>query len=218
MKTANVNLLRLEFDIQHISVISRKNPEEHAMIRLVLSALATKGELQNLVRRDIRLVKRNNMSYYSVKLTSGGKSRISPIDGKTYNLLLKISRSRGGKQRLFGYTGEEMDRIVEKYSPSGKKYSVERLRNAVVEILQDCMFFGDENYIKELMEGTNTNRVTDFLHDFHPMYAGMWDLDDDDVAEDFIMTYSKLTGIKSPYEIASAIGESVERVKKLMKK
>ncbi len=217
MKAANVNLLRLEFDLQHTVVVSRKNPEEHAMIRLILSTLATKEELQSLIKKEVRLIKRNDVNYYSVKLISGGKSRISPVDERTYAILLEISRNKKGKERLFDYSDEEMDRIVEKHSPPDRKYNVEQLRNAVIEILKDCMLFGDESYITDLMKGVNTKRVMDFFYDFHPMYAGMWDLDDDDVAGDFVRTYSRLTGTEDPYEIASAIGESAERVKKLMK-
>ncbi|AEA48072.1 hypothetical protein [Archaeoglobus veneficus] len=213
-----VDLLRLEFDIHHIAVVSRKVPEEHALIRLILSTLATADELQNLVKRDLRLVKRNGLNYYYVKLTSAGKSRISPIDSRTYQVLSEISEDMRGKERIFSYSKEEMDRIVEKHSPSDRKYDVEKLRNAVILILRDCMLFGDEGYIENLIEGVNLDRVTDFLYDFHPIYAGMWDMDDDEVAEDFINTYARLTGISNPRDIAEAIGESVERVERLMKK
>lgn len=213
-----MDLLRLEFDIQHIAVVSRKIPEEHALVRLILSALATAEELQNLVKRDLRLVKRSGENYYSVRLTSGRKSRLSPIDAKTYSILLEMSKGKSKKERIFDYSKEEMDRIVEKYSPSGRRYNVDKLRKAVIEILKDCMLFGDESYIEDLMEGVNIEKVTDFFYDFHPMYAGMWDIDDDEVAEDFIVTYSKLMGIDNPREIATAIGEEVDRVKRLMKK
>ena len=213
-----MDLLRLEFDIQHIAVVSRKVPEEHALIRLILSALATAEELQNLVKRDLRLVKREGLNYYSVRLTSGRKSRVSPIDAKTYNILSEMTKGKSGRERIFDYSTEEMDRIVEKYSPSSRKYNVDKLRRAVIEILKDCMLFGDEGYIEDLMEGINIEKVTDFFYDFHPMYAGMWDIDDDEVAEDFIATYSKLMGIDNPREIAVEIGEEVDRVKRLMRK
>ncbi len=210
------DLVQLEEDIQQIAVLSRKVPEEHALIRLILSTLATAEELENLVKRDIRKFEKDGLSYYSVRLTSAGRTRIVPIDAVTYAILMDLTKSKGGKQRVFSFSSEDMDEIVRKYSPPNRKYDVNSLRKAVSKILRDCMFFEDEDYVDDLIEGENIQKVTDFLYDFHPMFSGMWDLDDDDVAEDFIATFSRRTGISDPEEIARMIGEDAERVKGLM--
>ncbi len=211
-----MNLLRMEFDIHHIAVLSRKVPEEHALVRLILSALATPEELENLVKRDLRIVQRDGLSYYTVKLTAGGKSRISPIDAKTYDAVMNICREKSGKQRVFDFSRAEMDEIIKKYSPQDRKYNVKKLREAVIEILKDNMLLGDNGYIDDLLAGTNFENVVDFLYDFHPMYSGMWDMDDDDVAEDFVLTYSEMTGIKDAEKLAEIIGENVERIEKFL--
>jgi hypothetical protein len=207
-----MNLPDLEFDVQHIAILSRKVPEEHALIRLILSSLATPEELENLAKRDLRTISK----YFYVKLTSAGKTRISPIDHKTYAVVMEICKNKSSKQRVFSYSKSEMDRIVEKYSPEGRKYNAKKLREVVIEILRDCMFFGDEDYIGDLVRGVNLDKVTEFLYDFHPMYSGMWDIDDDDVAEDFILTYSARTSIKDAEKLAAMLGEEVERVQKLL--
>lgn len=212
-----MNLLRMEFDIHHIAVLSRKVPEEHALVRLILSALATPEELENLVKRDFRIVQKDGLSYYTVKLTAGGKSRISPIDAKTYDAVMNICRDKGGRQKVFNFSKAEMDGIIEKYSPQDRKYNVKKLREAVMEILKDNMLFEDESYIEDLLAGTNFDKVVDFVYDFHPMYSGMWDMDDDDVAEDFVLTYSEMTGIKDAEKLAEIIGENVERIEKFLK-
>jgi len=212
-----MNLLQLEFDVHHIAVLSRKNPEEHALIRLILSTLATPEELENLVKKDVRTIQKNDTRYYTVKLTSSGKSRIAPLDEKTYRTLMAICEGKSNKQKVFNFTREDMNAIVEKYSPPNRKYDVKKLRNAVKDILKDCMLFGDEDYVEHILTGTNFEKVVDFLHDFHPMYSGMWDIDDDEVAEDFVLTYSEVTGIKDAKKIAEIIGESVERIEKFLK-
>ena len=210
------DFIQLEEDIQQIAVLSRRTPEEHALIRLILSTLATPDELENLVKRDIRKFERDGLSYYSVRLTSSGKTRIAPIDATTYAILMEISKDKSGREKIFNLSSEDMDEVVRKYSPASRKYDVKSLRNAVSKILRDCMFFDDEDYVDNLIHGENLQKVTDFLYDFHPMFSGMWDLDDDDVAEDFIETFSRRTGIHDPEEIARMIGEDVERVKELM--
>jgi hypothetical protein len=210
------DFIQLEEDIQQIAVLSRKVPEEHALIRLILSTLATADELENLVKRDIRKLEKDGLSYYYVRLTSAGRTRTVPIDAATYAVLMEISKNKSGRQRVFSLSSEDMDEVVRKYSPANKKYDVNSLRNAVSKILRDCMFFDDEDYVDDLIRGENIQKVTDFLYDFHPMFSGMWDLDDDDVAEDFIETFSRRTGISDPEKIAREIGEDVERVKELM--
>ncbi len=212
-----MDLLQLEFDIRYINAVSRKVLEEHALIRLIISALATPNELENLVKRDFRIMNRNGEAIYTVKLTSGGRSRVAPIDERTYDIVMNICRNKGGRQKVFNYTKDEINKIVEKYSPAGRKYNALKLRDAVVEILRDCLFF-DHDYVSDLLNGVNLDGVVDFLYDSHPMFSGMWDLDDDEVAEDFIMNYTAMTGIRDARKIAEEICESEERVLRLMRK
>jgi len=63
----------------------------------------------------------------------------------------------------------------------------------------------------------NLDGVIDFLQDSHPMFSGMWDLDDDEVAEDFIMNYTAMTGIRDAKVIAEEICESEDRVARIMR-
>jgi hypothetical protein len=212
-----MDLLQLEFDIRYINAVSRKNLEEHALVRLIISALATPEELENLVKRDIRAMNRNGEVIYTVKLTSSGRSRVAPIDARTYEVVMDVCKNKGGKQRVFDFTREEMDKIVEKYSPANRKYNALKLRSAVIEILKDCLFF-DHDYVSDLLAGVNLDGVIDFLQDSHPMFSGMWDLDDDEVAEDFIMNYTAMTGIRDAKVIAEEICESEDRVARLMRR
>ncbi len=212
-----MDLLQLEFDIRYINAVSRKDLKEHCLIRLIISALATPMELENLVKRDFRVMNRNGEPVYTVRLNSGGKTRVAPIDGRTYEIAMEICKDKGGKQRIFDYTREEMDRIVEKYSPAKRKYNAMKLRDAVLEILRDCLFF-EHDYVSDLLSGVNLDGVIDFLHDSHPMFSGMWDLDDDEVAEDFITNYIAMTGIRDAKRIAEEICESEERVLRLMRR
>jgi len=212
-----MDLLRLEFDVRYINAVSRKVLEEHALIRLIISALATPSELENIVKRDFRIMSRGDERIYTVKLNSGRRTRIAPIDKRTFDVVMEISRGKSGKERIFEYTREEMDGIVRKYSPAGRSYDAMKLRNAVLEILRDCLFF-EHDYVSDLLNGVNIDGVIDFLHDSHPMFSGMWDLDDDEVAEDFIMNYTAITGIRDAKKIAEAIGESEERVSRLMRR
>ncbi len=211
-----MDLLQLEFDIRYINAVSRRVLEEHALIRLIISALATPIELENLVKRDFRVMNRNGETVYTVKLTSGGKTRIAPIDERTYGVVMDICKNRGGRQRVFEYTPEEMDEIVGKYSPAGRRYTAMKLREAVLEILRDCLFF-EHDYVSDLLNGSNLEGVIDFLQDSHPMFSGMWDLDDDEVAEDFISNYVAMTGIRDAKRIAEEICENEERVARLMR-
>jgi len=210
-----MDLLRVEFDIHHIAVLSRKSPEEHALIRFIISTLATPEETENFVKKDLRVIKKNDKRIYTVKLTSGRKTRISPLDKKTYEILLQISKKKRNKERVFKFTRKQIDEIIKKYSPPGRKYDFKKLRDAVIRILKDCIFF-NEDYVKYFIEGTNFNKVLDFVYDFHPLYSGMWDLDDDEVAEDFIADFTKYTGITDVRKIAEIIGECENRIKKLI--
>ena len=210
-----MDLLRTDFDIHHIAVASRKIDEEHALVRLIISTLATSEEVENLVKGDIRKVKKGDTVLYTVRLRSGRKSRIAPLDERTYNILMKIAKSKRRREKIFRYSKKQMDEIIKKYSPPGKEYDLKGLRDAVMKILKDCLFF-EEDYLKHLLEGTNFDKVVDFVYDFHPIYSGMWDLDDDEVAKDFISDFKKYIGVEDARKIAEIICESENRVKKLI--
>jgi len=206
-----MDLLRTEYDIRHILAVSRRDIDEHALIRLIVSALAKKEEIMSVTKRDFKKVKKNGFEFYTVKL-SGVKTRIMPVDSKTYEIISEICKNKKNRECVFKYTAKEMDEIVGKNSPPDKLYNVEKLRNGVIEILKDCMFFGDyTNFI----EG-DLNKTINFLQDFHPIYSGMWDLEDDEVLEDFVLNYSKITGIKDAKTIAKTLNEDVSRVEDVL--
>ncbi len=201
-----------EFDIRYINAVSRKNLKEHAMIRLIISSLATHEEIYNLTKGDIRSL--NGVK--AVRLNNGRKIRMAPIDSRTFEVLKNISKDLGRRQRIFDYSKVEMDEIVRKYSPVKRAYDVEKLRNAVIDILRDCQFF-EYDYVSDMINGTNFRGVVDFVYDLHPMFSGVWDLDDDEVAEDFIENYILLIGERDAKKIAEDICESVERVESIMR-
>lgn len=201
-------LLVKEFDIRYINAVSRKNLKEHAMIRLIVSSLATHEEIYNLTKNDIRKTK--------IRLNNGRRTRIVPIDNRTFDILMKISKDKSRRQRIFEYSKNEMDNIVMKYSPAKRTYDVKKLREAVIDILKDCQFF-EHDYVNDILNGTNFEGVVDFVYDSHPMFAGVWDLDDDEVAEDFIENYILLIGERDAKKIAEDICERVERVENLLR-
>ena len=205
-------LLIKEFDVRYINAVSRKNLKEHAMIRLIISSLATPEEIFNLTRADIR--KTNGVG--TVRLNNGRKTRIAPIDSRTFDVLMEVSKDKSRRQRIFEYSKAEMDDIIKKHSPAKRSYDVERLRSAVIEILRDCQFF-EHDYVNDILNGTNFEGVVDFVHDMHPMFSGVWDLDDDEVAEDFIENYLILIGESDAKKIAEDICESVERVERILR-
>ena len=212
-----MDLLRLEFDVRYINAVSRRAPEEHALIRLIISALATPEEIQNVVKRDFRVLERGGRRIYTVRLKSGGRSRVAPIDERTYRIVMDVCRDKGSRQRIFEYSSDEIDRIVEKYSPGKRKYNARKLRDAVIEILRDCLF-DEHDYVSDLINGSNLEGVIDFVTDFHPMFSGVWDLDDEEVAEDFIENYIAEFGVVDAERIARDICEDAKRVERIIRK
>ncbi len=204
-------LMKIDFDIHHISVMSRKSQLHHGMVRLIISTLATPDEIENLVKKDVRK-NRDSRGMYAVRLTKAGKSRTAFIDDETHRVLMKICEGKRNRERLFPFSKEEMDSIVGHYSPPWKKYGVDSLREAVIKILRDCSFFG-EDYVSLIESGSD--KAVEFLKDFHPFFSGMWDIEDDEVAADFLKVYSEVTG-ETPEKIAKNFGESEERVRRLL--
>ncbi|MEM0022529.1 MAG: hypothetical protein QXK44_03120, partial [Archaeoglobaceae archaeon] len=93
-----MDLLRLEFDLQHHLVLSKKNDFDHALIRLVLSTLANPFEIANLNKKDLRI----NKGVFTVRF----QSRFSPIDEDTFRLVKSLE-----KERPFELKESEMDEI-----------------------------------------------------------------------------------------------------------
>ncbi|MDI9610089.1 MAG: hypothetical protein QFX36_02050 [Archaeoglobales archaeon] len=183
-----MEMLRLEFDLQHHLVLSRKDPFEHTLIRLILSTLATSAEIANLKKRDLK----QKGSLCSVRF-HGEKARISPLDKETHDL---INSLKGEKP--FELNETEIDELVSKYSPKDKKYSAKSLRKAMIIFLKDSALF------EVNLESLNQKELFDFMLDFNPLYSGSW-LDDDGLRE-FVLNYSALNDIADPKRISEEIG------------
>uniref|UniRef100_A0A7C3YNU0 Site-specific integrase n=1 Tax=Geoglobus ahangari TaxID=113653 RepID=A0A7C3YNU0_9EURY len=207
-------LVEIEEDLQYITVASRKDLKEHALIRIVLSTLADIEEINNITKGDLEIKKSNSRQAFALNLRKGGKSRKAPIDETTYEILSEISKNYTRRQRIFDYTYEEIDKMIAKYSPSSKRYGLNELRKGVIKILEDNLL----NVPVEEIFNMNFWELFDFLSEFHPMFSGMWDLKDDDVAQDYFRMLSKRHGISDYSEISEISGESIERIEKLMKK
>lgn len=198
-----MDMLRREFDIQHHLVLSRKRIRDHALIRMIVSTLSSPEELLNVRKRDFRRVKGRKFDYFTVKLSEGGKSRISPVDRKTFEIIKSMP------DQPFRMTEREMDEIVSKYSPPGKKYSCRKLRDAVRFILSDSDLFG----FKKLK---NIEEEYAFMADFNPLYSGFWDLEDYDSVEDFVLNYVEITGKRDWESVAAETGIDANVVKEII--
>jgi|GEM_PF-367402 hypothetical protein len=211
-------LLEVEFFLNYIAVASRKVDEEHCVIRLILSALATPEEISNLTKRDLRSGK-----FYSVRLFSGGKSRISPIDEKTFRLLKEISENLSSRDSVFRYSKEEIDEMVRRNSPPSVEYDAEKLRSDAARIISDNMFFEEHDpqefqRLQDLSKGKDLKKMYLLFEDSNPLYSGAWDVDDDLMLAEFLRSYQFFIGYseKELEEIADKIGEPVERLKRVL--
>lgn len=192
-----MDLLRLEFDIQHHLVLSRRNNFDHALIRMILSTLANPSEIANLSKRDLRIQK-------GVFVVHFIHSRFSPIDEETFRLVKSLE-----KEKPFELKEEEMNEIVAKYSPKDRKYTTKSLRNAMMNYLKDASFF-------ELkFEKLKPKELLDFMLDFNPLYSGCW-LDEDGLKE-FILNYSVVNGIQDASRIAEETGISYDFVSRVLR-
>ncbi len=210
-------LLETEFFLNYITVASRKVDKEHCIIRLILSTLATPEEIENLTKRDLRGGK-----FYSVRLFSRGKSRISPIDEKTFNLLKMISKNMSSRDSIFKYSKEEIDEIIRRNSPPGVEYNAEKLRSDAARIISDNMFFGEQLSSREFLDfskGKDLEKMYLLFEDSNPLYSGAWDVDDDFMLAEFLRSYQIFIGdseMEELEEIADKIGEPVERLKRVL--
>ncbi|MDK2796176.1 MAG: hypothetical protein PWQ22_273 [Archaeoglobaceae archaeon] len=183
-----MEMLRLEFDLQHHLVLSRKNASDHALIRLILSTLATTAEIANLSKRDLR---RSGKRYF-VQLF-GEKCRISPLDEQTFKLISEIQDEKPYKLKE-----EEIDKIVSRYSPKDRKYTAKSLRRAMITFLKDSALF------EVKFESLDFDELEDFMNDFNPLFSGVW-LEEEGL-RDFILNYSTLNNISDPKIIAEETG------------
>lgn len=192
-----MDFLRLEFDIQHHLVMSRRNGYDHALIRLILSTLAEPEEIASLSKKDFRFKK-------GLVTVCFKRNRVSPIDGETFRL---IDSLKGEKP--FDLKEAEMDEIVSRYSPRDRKYTAKSLRKAMVKFLRDASFFDIE------FEELDIEKLRDFMEDFNPLYSGAW-LDEDGLTE-FILNYSILNKIEDPEKISEETGLDREFVSEVIK-
>ena len=203
----DAELLRTEFFLNYITVASRKVEREHCIIRLILSSLATPSEIRNLTKRDLREGK-----FYSVKLFTGGKTRISPIDEKTFKMVKKMAENVPARNSIFNLSEEEIDEIVKRNSPPAREYDAERLRNDAIKIITDNLFFDTFDLTSKPVE-----KMYLIFQDSNPLYSGAWDIDDDFMLADFLQSYSMFLGKEDLEKIAEKIGEPVERLKRVSK-
>ncbi len=199
-----MKMLRLEYDIQHHLVLSRRVPREHAVIRMIVSTLSTPEELVNLRRRDFRRVKGREFEFFTVNLRAAGRSRVSPVDAKTHDLVTSLG------DRPFDMREEEIDEIVRKYSPADRKYDAKKLRNAVRSLLKDASLFEiDFERMKDIEE------LYAFMLDFNPIYTDVWELSDEEGYEEFVLSFAEIHG-RDAGMIASQLGESEEKIRKIL--
>ncbi|MEM2176768.1 MAG: hypothetical protein QXN34_05505 [Archaeoglobaceae archaeon] len=194
-----MKMLRLEFDLQHHLVLSRRLDFDHAIIRLILSALATPEEIANLSKSNLKF----KDEVFSVQL-SGVRKRISPIDEKTYHIIMRME-----KERPFELNEEEIDSIVAKYSPKDKKYTAKSLRSAMITFLKDASLFDLE------FEKLSQKELFDFMLDFNPVYSGTW-LDEEGLQE-FVLNYSSLNNLSDPKVIAKELALDEKFVAEVIK-
>ncbi|WP_048094153.1 hypothetical protein [Geoglobus ahangari] len=202
------NLVEIEEDLQYIAVASKRSDFDHALIRLVLSTLADEEEILNLTRRDLAI----SGGTFSVYLRRAGRSRKAPIDERTYLSLKKISEGLSGRERIFKLSRSEIDDIIARHSPEGRIYNLTGLRKAVKRILEDNLLGRSFDELDDM----GFEELCDFMGEFHPMFSGMWDLDDDDVAYEYFMMLSERHGISEVSEMSELSGESEERIERLM--
>jgi hypothetical protein len=183
-----MEMLRIEFDLQHHLILSRKNHNDHALIRLILSTLATAEEIANLSKADLKSHGRR----YSVQLF-GEKRRVSPLDEETFRIISAIQ-----EEKPFKLSEREIDEIVSRYSPKDKKYMAKSLRKAMITFLNDSALF------EVRVESLKSKELEDFMNDFNPLFSGIW-LDEEGL-RDFVLNYSELNKISDPRVIAEETG------------
>jgi hypothetical protein len=206
----NHYLLR-EFYLNYILASSRKSDFDHCVIRLILSSLATPEEIINLTKKDLKEFR----GFQTVRLYSRGKYRISPIDRKTFELILRLGENRSSGEPIFNLSKKEIDDIVLRYSPPFRKLSAMKLRDEVISIIQDGLFFEEYNEIMK-KASKDPKRIFAAFEDSNPIYSGVWDFEDDEYLREFIEYYMAIIGEEDIQQIADRIHEPIERLKRIM--
>jgi hypothetical protein len=204
----NEYLLR-EFLINYILVTSRESDTDHCIVRLIISALATPGEIKNITKRDIK----DYGDFQTVRFYEKGNSRIFPIDKRTYDLLIKIGEKSGAKDPIFKVTSDEIDEVVQKYSPPQKRLNARKLRDEVIRLVSDSLFFED---YRTMLKQNDLKKLFNALEDSNPIYSGIWDFEDDEYLKEFIKFYFVFIGERDLDKISERIHEDTERLRKLM--
>jgi|Deesub1362A_J573_1020465.scaffolds.fasta_scaffold00619_20 hypothetical protein len=208
-------LLRTEFDINYIAVVSRKEEIGHCIIRLILASLASPEEIRSVTKRGLRAYRKNNERFYTVKFYSKGKVRIFPVDEKTYWLINKIGEEYSSKDAIFNLSDSEIDEIIRKNSPPDRKYDARKLRKSITKILEDNLFYEDPSFDDFLMS-KDLETLHYLMMDTNPLYSGVWDMDDDEAARDFIISYCNYIRDDDIIRIAKNLNEDPERITKLL--
>lgn len=196
-------MLRIEYDVQHHLLLSRKNLRDHALIRMIISTLCTPEELLNITKKDFRIYRGKNYSFHVVQLR-GKLVRNSPVDKKTYQIVSSLG------DKPFDMKMEEIDETVRRYSPSDNIYDAKKLRNAVVTLLKDSSLFEiDFEALKELED------LYMFMLDFNPIYSDVWDIEDEEGLEEFLLNIAEIEGPDSK-KISEKLGLDEEKVSKIL--
>jgi hypothetical protein len=203
----DVDLLQTEFFLNYIVVASKRDEKEHCIIRLILSTLATPEEIKNLTKRDLKAGK-----FYSIRLFSKGKSRISPIDERTFMMVKKAAENTSSRNPIFRLSREEINEIVRKNSPPGEEYDAERLRSDVMKIISDNLFF-EPGFD---LDSSSLEKMYMVFQDSNPLYSGAWEVEDDLMLAEFLNGYNLFIGLGDIEKVAETIGEPVERLKKVL--
>ena len=204
-----MNLVEVEEELQHMCIASRVNKRDHALIRFILSTFPSYEEIVNVTKRDI---KRKNSIFY-VLLKKARRVRKAPIDPRTYSLLSEISKNLAKDERIFSLSLKEIDDIIKKYSFPNKNYNLEKVVYAVREIIKDCLFYSEE-VIKNIKD--DLQKIYEFLCDAHPLFSGMWDLEDEEVAKDYFEMLSKRLGKRSPEILSKISNVDVKFIRKIL--
>ena len=206
----DAELLETEVFLNYIAVVSRKVEKEHCIIRLILSTLATPEEIQSLTKKDLRQGKGGKGKFYSVRFFSKGKTRVSPIDEKTFKMIKRVAENIPSRDSIFKLSKEEIDEIIRRNSPPGIEYNAEKLRNDVIKIISDNLFFESELNFSKL------EKMQLIFQDSNPLYSGVWDVDDDVMLAEFLQGYSQFLGDDDLDKVAEKIGEPIERLKRVL--
>ncbi len=204
-----MKLVEVEEELQHMCIASRVNKRDHTLIRFILSTFPSYEEIANVTKRDVR--KKDSIFY--VLLKKAQKIRKVPIDPRTYFLLSEISKNLTKNERIFSLSLKEIDDVIGKYSFPNKKYNLEKVVYAVKEIIKDCLFYSEE-MIKSIKD--DLQKTYEFLCDAHPLFSGMWDLEDEEVAKDYFEMLSRRLGSRDPEILSKISNVDVEIVKKIL--